>query len=350
MQPADETQGRMALDEVDPEPVPPVRLIFMGTPDFALPSLRGLVERTRPGQLWTAGLDIVAVITRPDKVAGRGRETIISPVKSFGLAHSLPVYQPGPLRRPEAQELLNGLAPDLIVVAAFGQILPPEVLRLPKYGCLNVHASLLPRHRGASPIVAAILAGDQDTGVSIMLMDEGLDTGPILAKQATPIDPQDTTGTLFDRLADLGAETLLRTLPLWLAGSITPEPQDSSQASLTRILTKDDGLLDWSRAATQLERAVRAYHPWPGAYTSWNSQTLKVLKAHVLAASVQEPPDRRPGRCFLAGESSKDRLLCTCCGEGSLALDVIQLAGKRALPSVDVLRGHPDLASALLGS
>jgi methionyl-tRNA formyltransferase len=350
MEPADETRDRIALDQMDPGPVPPVRLIFMGTPDFALPSLRGLVERTPPAHLWPPGLDIVAVITRPDKVAGRGRETSISPVKGFALAHGLPLYQPGSLRRPEAQKLLNSLAPDLIVVAAFGQILPPEVLRLPKYGCLNVHASLLPRHRGASPIAAAILAGDQDTGVSIMLMDEGLDTGPILAKQTTPIDPHDTTGTLFVRLADLGAETLLRTLPLWLAGSITPEPQDSSQASLTRILTKEDGLLDWSRGATQLERAVRAYHPWPGAYTTWNSQTLKVLKAHVLEASVREPPHRQPGRCFLLGGSSKDRLLCCCCGEGSLALDVIQLAGKRALPSADVLRGHPDLASVVLGS
>jgi methionyl-tRNA formyltransferase len=350
MQPADETRYRTALDQLDPGPVPPVRLIFMGTPDFALPSLRGLIERWRPGRLWPTGLDIVAVITRPDKVAGRGRETSMSPVKGFAVAHGLPIYQPGSLRRPEAQELLNSFAPDLIVVAAFGQILPPEVLRLPKYGCLNVHASLLPRHRGASPIAAAILAGDQDTGVSIMLMDEGLDTGPIVAKRATPIGPLDTAGTLFARLADLGAETLLRTLPLWLAGTITPESQDSSQATLTRILTKEDGLLDWSRAATQLERAVRAYHPWPGAYTTWNAQTLKVLKAHVLEASVQEPLHRQPGRCFLVGESSKDRLLCCYCGEGSLALDVIQLAGKRALPSADALRGHPFLASVVFDS
>jgi methionyl-tRNA formyltransferase len=183
-----------------------------------------------------------------------------------------------------------------------------------------------------------------------MLMDKGLDTGPILAKQATPIDPHDTAGTLFVRLADLGAETFLHIVPLWLAGSITPEPQDSSQATLTRTLTKEDGLLDWSYAASQLERAVRAYNPWPGAYTTWNSQTLKVLKAHVLEASVQEPLNRQPGKSFLVGESSKDRLLCCYCGEGSLALDVIQLPGKRALPSADVLRGHPFLASVVLGS
>jgi methionyl-tRNA formyltransferase len=183
-----------------------------------------------------------------------------------------------------------------------------------------------------------------------MVMDEGLDTGPTVAKQATPIGPLDTAGTLFARLADLGAETLLRTLPLWLKGSILPESQDSSRATLTHILTKEDGLLDWSHAATQLERAVRAYHPWPGAYTTWNSQTLKVLKAHVLEPAVQEAPHRQPGRCFVVGESSKDRLLCCNCGEGSLALDVIQLAGKRALPSADVLRGHPILASAVFGS
>ncbi|PWT74028.1 MAG: methionyl-tRNA formyltransferase [Chloroflexi bacterium] len=347
---ADESQGSTVQNQIDPGPVPPVRLIFMGTPDFALPSLRGLVERALPGQLWPAGLDIVAVITRPDKVAGRGREASISPVKGFALAHGLPLYQPGSLRRPEAQQLLRTLRPDLIVVAAFGQILPPEVLRLPKFGCVNVHASLLPRHRGASPIAAAILAGDQQTGASIMLMDEGLDTGPILAKQATLIDPHDTAGALFVRLADLGAKTLLRTLPLWLQGLIAPEPQDSSVATLTRILAKEDGLLDWSRAAIYLERAVRAYHPWPGAYTTWNAKTLKVLEAHVLEASVQEPPHRQPGRCFLLGESSKDRLLCCFCGDGSLALDVIQLAGKRALPSTDVLRGHPDLGSAVFGS
>jgi methionyl-tRNA formyltransferase len=322
----------------------------MGTPDFALPSLQGLVERRPPGQLLPEGLDIVAVVTRPDKVAGRGRETSISPVKRFAAAMGLTVHQPGSLRRREAQELLTTLAPDLIVVAAFGQILPPEVLRLPKYGCLNVHASLLPLHRGASPIASAILAGDPETGVSIMLMDEGLDTGPVLARQATRIDPHDTAGTLFARLADLGAETLLRTLPPWLAGSITPEPQDSARATLTRILTKDDGRLDWSRAATQLERAVRAYHPWPGAYTIWNSQTLKILKAHVLEASVQAPPGHQPGKCFLAGESPRDRLLCCGCGEGSLALDVIQLAGKRALPSADGVRGHPFLASAVFDS
>ena len=322
----------------------------MGTPDFALPSLRGLVEHAAPGQLWPGGLDIVGVVTRPDKVAGRGRQASISPVKRYALEQEISVYQPGPLRRPEALDLLAALAPELIVVAAFGQILPREVLQLPRYGCLNVHASLLPRHRGASPIPAAILAGDGETGVTIMLMDEGLDTGPILAKRATTIEPYDTAGTLFERLGELGAETLLETLPHWLLGAIVPEPQDTSQATLTRILTKEDGLLDWRNGAIMLERAVRAYHPWPGAYTTWSQNPLKVLKAHVLQEVGGEEQTRLAGQCFLSGSGSRDQVLCCSCGQGSLALDVIQLAGKRAMSSAEVLRGRPDLSGALLGS
>ncbi|MGO8946764.1 MAG: methionyl-tRNA formyltransferase [Ktedonobacterales bacterium] len=327
----------------------PLRALFMGTPDFALPSLCGLVEHALPWQLWPGGLEIVGVVTRPDKASGRGRQSALSPVKGYALGQRMAIYQPGSLRRPDAQELLTALAPDLIVVAAFGQILPREVLQLPRYGCLNVHASLLPRYRGASPIAAAILAGDSETGVTIMLMDEGLDTGPILAKRAIPIAPDDSAGALFERLGALGADTLLETLPFWLLGAITPQPQDPSQATLTRILTKEDGLLDWSRPAVILEREVRAYHPWPGAYTTWSGQMVKVLRAHVLYEGQGEH-EGRPGTCFLIGETSRDQALGCVCGEGALALDVIQLPGKRALPSTLVLRGHSSLAGALLGS
>jgi methionyl-tRNA formyltransferase len=324
----------------------PVRVLFMGTPDFAVPSLRALVENAAPGRVWHAGLDVVGVVTRPDKPAGRGRQVAVSPVKRLAQDLGMPVLQPGPLRRPEALAQLRATRPDLIVVAAFGQILPPEVLALPRFGCLNVHASLLPRHRGASPIHAAILEGDAETGVSIMLMDEGLDTGPVLAQVATPIGPDETAGELFHRLAELGAQTLLGTLPLWIAGGITPEAQDARLATLTRPLAKEQGRLDWSQSAERLARQVRAFQPWPGAYTTWNGKRLQVLRAH----AVEIPAGAHaPGECFVVVMGGTQRL-CVGAGQGALALEVVQLEGRRALPIADVLRGHPDLATATLGS
>ena len=329
----------------------PIRVLFMGTPDFAVPALRALVEHAAPGRVWAGGLDVIGVVTRPDKPTGRGRQIVYSPVKQYALEHDIPVHQPGPLRRAEAQALLRSLAPDVIVVAAFGQILPPEVLQLPRHGCLNVHASLLPRHRGAAPINAAILAGDAETGVTIMLMDEGLDTGPMLAKRATPIGPEETAGELFDRLAALGGEALIETLPLWLAGGIAPEPQDDARATLTRPLHKEDGRLDFRQPAERLARQVRAYTPWPGAFSTWNGQQVKVLRAHPAAMEVGQ---RQPGECFLARETRADGVteerLCCACGQGALVLEVIQLEGRRALPAADVLRGHPALAQATLGT
>ena len=332
----------------------PLRVVFMGTPEFALPSLGALVTGGAAGRIVPSGLDIVGVITRPDKMAGRGRQLLYSPVKQSALDHGLAVHQPGPLRRPEALELVTSLSPDLIVVAAFGQILPPPILQLPAFGCLNVHASLLPRHRGAAPISAAILAGDEKTGVTIMLMDEGLDTGPVLDKRSLPIGAEDTAGTLFEKLGVLGADLLLQILPRWLAGEITPEPQDRAEATLTHVLSKADGLIDWSQPAPQVERAVRAYNPWPSAYTSWNALTVKVHKAHVLSGGEAEREPLQPGQCFLLEAepfaSAPGSILGCACGQGALALDVIQLAGKRALATTDVLRGHADLATALLGT
>jgi methionyl-tRNA formyltransferase len=238
--------------------------------------------------------------------------------------------------------LLCDLAPDLIVVAAFGQLLPPDVLALPLHGCLNVHASLLPRWRGASPINAAILAGDAEAGVTIMLMDAGLDTGPMLARRATPIGPDETAGALSDRLALLGAELLVETVPRWLAGVLTLEPQDDAQATMTRLLQKSDGRLDWQRSADELARQVRAYTPWPGAFTTWEGRTLKVQRATALPFTGQLPP----GACFTPTDST---MLAVACGQGALALEVIQLEGKRAMPAAEVLRGYPALASAHLG-
>ncbi|HEU5441778.1 MAG TPA: methionyl-tRNA formyltransferase [Ktedonobacterales bacterium] len=324
----------------------PVRVLFMGTPDFAVPSLRALVQNAARGRVWHAGLDLVGVVTRPDKPAGRGRQVAVSPVKRVAQELGLPVLQPGPLRRPEALAQLRATRPDLIVVAAFGQILPPEALALPRFGCLNVHASLLPRHRGASPIHAAILEGDAETGVSIMLMDEGLDTGPVLAQVATPIAPDETAGEVFDRLAEMGARALLGTLPLWIAGGITPEAQDARLATLTRPLTKEQGRLDWSQPAERLARQVRAFQPWPGAFTTWNGKRLQIERAHAVGMPAGA---HAPGECFVAVEDGAARL-CVGTGQGALALEVIQLEGRRALPIADVLRGHPELATATLGS
>ncbi len=328
----------------------PVRVVFMGTPDFAVPSLAALTERASPGVLWPTGLDVVGVFTRPDKTAGRGRQAILSPVKRYAHEQGLPIYQPGPLRRPEAFDLLQSLAPDVIIVAAFGQILPPQVLLLPSNGCLNVHASLLPRWRGAAPINAAILAGDAETGVTIMLMDEGLDTGPMLAKRVTAIGPDETAGMLFDRLAPLGAELLTETLPRWLRHEITPEPQDEHLATMTRPLAKEEGLLDWRLGAAALARQVRAYEPWPGAYTTWNGQALKVHAARAIEPTDPAEPRREAGRCFVSRDATGMRTLACACGQGALALDVIQLEGRKILPSDVVLLGHPALAEALLGT
>lgn len=319
----------------------PKRVIFMGTPDFAVPSLRALVEYAPPAKLWASGLDIAGVITRPDKPAGRGRQIVASPVKQFAQAKGIPVYQPGPLRRPEALRLLQSLNPDVIVVAAFGQILPSEVLDLPPRGCLNVHASLLPRWRGAAPVAAAILAGDTETGVTIMQMEEGLDTGPIAAQRATPIGPDETSGELTDRLATLGADLLVQTLPLWLAEAIVPQPQNESRATMTRPLRKDDGRLDWTLPAEDLARRVRAYNPWPAAFATWQGARLKILKARAIPAEGSHVP----GACYRIGPGAAG--LAVACGQGALALDVIQLEGKRALHITDVLRGHPDLAIAV---
>jgi methionyl-tRNA formyltransferase len=324
-----------------------MRVLFMGTPQFAVPTLQALAASAAPGHVWSSGLDLIGVVTRPDKPAGRGRALAPSHVKALAQEMGLPVYQPGPLRRPQALTMLHRLAPDLIVVAAFGQILPPEVLELPEHGCLNIHASLLPRHRGASPIAGAILAGDAQTGATIMQMDEGLDTGPVLAQQPTPIGARETAGELSVRLAELGANLLIAVLPRWLAGGIAPAPQDPALATTTRLLRKEDGLLDWARAAEELDRQVRAYTPWPGTFTTWQRRQLKLLRTRPLLAEPDEAP-RVPGEVFLAPVEEGQQLACAC-GQGALALEMIQLEGKRALPAAEFLRGSASFVGARLG-
>jgi methionyl-tRNA formyltransferase len=308
------------------------RLVFMGTPEFAVPVLEALVGQYQ----------VVAVVTQPDRVAGRGRKVKSSPVKKTALAHELPLLQPSSLRQPEAAAELRELAPDVIVVAAFGQILPPEVLGIPPHGCLNVHASLLPRYRGAAPIAAAILAREKQTGVTLMLMDEGMDTGPILAQAECEIEPQDTAGSLSVKLAHLGANLLVETLPRWLDGQIAPQPQDDSLATYCQMVTKKDGLIDWSLPATDLWLRVRAYHPWPGTYTYWRGKLLKILRARPVTIG---PSGEEPGRVI-----SLDDGVAVVTGTDALLLEEIQLAGKKALAAREFIRGQREFIGSVLGS
>lgn len=307
------------------------KLVFMGTPDFAVPVLKALIER----------YEIVGVVTQPDRRVGRGRRVEASPVKVVALAHGLSVLQPPRLRQPDAVAELRALLPEVIVVAAFGQILRAEVLDIPPKGCLNVHASLLPKYRGAAPIAAAILAGEEGTGVTIMLMDEGMDTGPILSQATCPIFPQDTGESLSTRLAQLGANLLMDTLPRWLAGEIEPRPQDHSQATCSRIIAKEDGLIDWSQSAIEIWRRSRAYHPWPSTYTYWRGKLLKVIRVEALPHWSGEG---EPGQVMALDEG-----LAVATGEGALLLSEVQLAGKRALNIENFARGHRDFVGSVLG-
>ncbi|MCS7222012.1 MAG: methionyl-tRNA formyltransferase [Anaerolineae bacterium] len=306
------------------------RVIFMGTPEFAVPTLAALIDE---------GYDLVAVVTQPDRPAGRGRELTPSPVKKYALTHGLLVLQPETLRPPEVVAELASLRPDVIVVAAFGMILRPNVLAIPPKGCINVHASLLPRHRGASPIAAAILAGDLVTGVTIMLMDEGMDTGPILAQATMEIRPDDTAGTLGERLARQGADLLMATLPMWLAGELSPQPQPVEGATVCRPLSKEQGQIDWTRPAVEIERMVRAYQPWPSAFTFWQGQRLKILRSHAVEGTAE------PGMVI-----RWDNGAAVGTGQGLLVLDEVQLAGRRAIRIAEFLRGQQAILGARLES
>lgn len=298
------------------------RIVFMGSPEFALPTLEMLAREYA----------VAGVVTQPDKPAGRGRDVTPPVVKTAALALGLPVLQPATLKDPAAFKQLAGLNPDLIIVAAFGQILRQDVLDLPPFGCINVHASLLPRWRGAAPIQAAILNGDEETGVTIMRMEAGLDTGPILAQRATPIEPGETGGILSDRLAILGANLLRETLPAWLDGSIQPVPQDESQAAYAPRLKKDEGFLVFSQPVTLLERRVRAFNPWPGTFFLLGDLILKIHKAHLL-----EDPDAQPGRRVII-----EKKPAIGAAGGWLVLDVLQPAGRKPMPGEAFLSGARD--------
>ena len=312
------------------------RIVFLGTPDFAVPSLASL-HKAGPVHGW----QVVGVGTQPDKPAGRGNQVAMSPVKQYAQEQRLPVLQPASLRKdPAAVESLAALAPDLLVVAAYGLILPSAVLSLPTFGSINVHASLLPVYRGASPITASILDGREETGVTIMLMDEGMDTGPSLRQQSESIQADDTTQSLSRRLALLGASLLVETLPHWLAGELVATPQSAlpGEPSVCRLIRKEAGRIDWTKPAVTIERMVRAYTPWPSAYTTWRGEIFKVLEAGVVSGAAA------PGRIVdtPAGPAAGT-------GEELLLLKTVQAAGKRSMPAAAFANGAAGFVGGELG-
>ncbi|MFN2125040.1 MAG: methionyl-tRNA formyltransferase [Candidatus Promineifilaceae bacterium] len=307
------------------------RIVFMGTPQFSVPSLQALIETQ----------EVVGVVTQPDRPAGRGRKLQPSPVKAAALEAGLPIYQPRSLRSEEAAGPLYDWRPDAILVAAFGQILRPHVLELPPKGCINVHASLLPRWRGASPIQHAILAGDRETGITLMQMNEGLDTGPMYVQESTTISELDTSESVHDRLAVLGAGMIRRYLDDILQGKIAAKIQDDELATYAPMIKKEAGRIDWRENAPAIDRQIRAMTPWPGAFSEWEGQNLKILAAHpVLKSSALIPGTA----ALVNGE------IVVQTGDGLLVLDQLQLAGKKASSAEAFVRGRPQFIGSVLAS
>ncbi|MBK8048867.1 MAG: methionyl-tRNA formyltransferase [Anaerolineales bacterium] len=314
---------------------PTIRILFMGTPEFAVPSLRRLHERSVE-----QGWQVVAVATQPDRPAGRGKQLVASPVKQYAAQHDILTLQPASLRKdPDAVEAIRNLAPDLIAVAAYGLLLPRSVLEIPTFGCLNVHASLLPAYRGASPIMAVLLDGQAQTGITIMLMDAGLDTGPVLRQARQPIFAGDTTETLSQRLAEQGADLLVETLPTWLAGDLAPIPQSDlpGTPNVVKQIKKEAGLIDWRQPAAHIERMTRAYTPWPAAYTRWRSEPFKVLAAEVTTGNTEPGHVVRTQAGIAVGT-----------GDGLLLLRLVQPAGKKPMDIQSFINGAPTFVGALL--
>ncbi|MFC1929294.1 methionyl-tRNA formyltransferase [Chloroflexota bacterium] len=312
-----------------------MRLVFMGTPDFAVPPLEHLILNH---------YQIVAVYTQPDRPAGRGRSLLPSPVKAAAQSRNLPVVQPESLKSAEVVAQLVDFKPDVIVVAAFGQILPKSVLEIPRYGCVNIHPSLLPRFRGASPVAATILAGDEFTGVSIMLMDEGMDTGPVLVRAQVPVSPQDTTGLLMSKLSLVAARLLQEVLVRWLRGEIASKPQDEAEAIYCGQITREDGEIDWHLPAMDIWRRVRAFNPWPGCYTSWQGKQFKILEALTL------PSEENLVAGQVSALSGNRAPLGIGTGDGVLGVLEVQMEGKRAMTAADFLRGQREFIGSVLPS
>ncbi len=303
----------------------------MGTPDFAVPVLIRLVE---------AGHDVVAVYSQPDRPSGRGRKLVATPAKRIAGERGIEVRQPKSLRSEDECAALAALGPDVVVVAAYGIFLPPEALEIPPLGCLNIHPSLLPKYRGPSPVVSSILNGDEETGVTIMKLDEGMDSGPVVVQKGVPIADMETAPELTRRLFGLGADALVEALPGWASGRIRAKPQDESQATITSLVKKEDGEIDWSCSAAHIARMVKAYQAWPGTFTHWGGKLLKILEASSSAGSVPV------GHVV---ELGNDRVGIGT-GEGLLSIGKLQLEGRRPLDARDFVQGYPDFVGAKLGS
>ena len=301
-----------------------MKIVYMGTPDFAVAPLAALVKN---------GYEVEAVITQPDKPKGRGKTMMPTPVKEEALKHDIPVLQPVKVRDPEFVEKLAEIAPDIIVVAAFGQIIPKSILEMPKFGCINIHASLLPKYRGAAPIQQAVIDGEKESGVTIMQMGTGLDTGDMISRIVVPLAKDETGGSLFDKLAQAGAELLIKTLPSIEQGTAVAEKQpEESPTPYAAMITKQMGLLDFTKSAETLERLVRGMNPWPSAYTFVNGKTLKVWKSSV----SQETSDAQPGTVILTDKAG----IHVACKEGVLLLTEVQLEGKKRMDAEIFLRGY----------
>lgn len=313
-----------------------MKIVFMGTPDFSVGALEALIG---------AGHEITAVVTQPDKPRGRSGQMQFSPVKECAIKHNIPVFQPVKIKTPEATEKLAEYEADIYVVAAFGQILSKKILEMPKYGCVNIHASLLPQYRGAAPISQCIIDGEKETGVTIMQMDEGIDTGDILTRKKVIIEEKETTASLFDKLSKAGAALIVETLPLLEQGRITPVKQDERLASHVKMMDKSAGRIDWTKDAVFIERLVRGLNSWPSAYTSFHGKTVKIWDSDVVADQTGEAC-RKPGTISFVSKDYFD----VACGTGSLRINELQLEGHKRMDTKSFLLGNPWEAGMILGS
>lgn len=310
-----------------------MKIVFMGTPDFAVPTLEALIR---------GGHEVQAVVTQPDKPKGRGKAVLMTPVKEKALEHQIPVYQPVRIKKDdEFFEVLKELNPDAIVVTAFGQILPERILNLPKYGCFNVHASLLPKYRGAAPIQWAVINGDKESGVTTMLMDIGMDTGDMLEKIVVTLDPKETGGSLFERLSEAGGELILSTLEKAENGSLVRTKQPEEGVTYAGMLDKALGKIDWTKSAEEIERLIRGLNPWPSAYTSYEGKTVKLWDADVVSEETGEPAGT------IVHVTKHGFQVQT--GNGLLQINELQLEGKKRMDTASFLRGYPVAEGTILG-
>lgn len=309
-----------------------MKIVYMGTPDFAVGPLESIIE---------AGHEVILVVTQPDREKGRGKEVVFSPVKECAVAHNIPVFQPEKIKKAEEVEFLKQYEADVFVVAAFGQILSKEILDMPRLGCVNIHASLLPKYRGAAPIQWAVIDGEEKTGVTIMRMDEGLDTGDILLQEEIILDAKETGESLFDRLAVLGSDTIVKALELMEKGELTPVPQDHDKSTYAKMLNKKMGVIDFNNSAVVIERLVRGLNSWPSAYTYINGKTLKIWEAEVIADALE-------GQNGQVVKVSKNSFFVKC-AEGMLEIMSLQLEGKKRMNAGEFMRGYDIHEGMILG-